>query len=45
MRRDQPHCRWVEEVGLQIPLIVRLEGTNVDAGKDMLGTQFEHFSC
>ena len=26
----------VEEVGLQIPLIVRLEGTNVDAGKDII---------
>jgi len=26
----------VEEVGLEIPLIVRLEGTNVDAGKDII---------
>jgi succinyl-CoA synthetase beta subunit len=26
----------VEEVGLQIPLIVRLEGTNVDAGKEII---------
>ena len=26
----------VEEVGLTIPLIVRLEGTNVDAGKDII---------
>merc|ERR1712072_634124 len=26
----------VEEVGLQTPLIVRLEGTNVDAGKDII---------
>ena len=32
----------VEEVGLQIPLIVRLEGTNVDAGKDITGTRVEH---
>jgi succinyl-CoA synthetase beta subunit len=26
----------VKEVGMQIPVIVRLEGTNVDLGKKML---------
>jgi succinyl-CoA synthetase beta subunit len=26
----------VKEVGMQIPVIVRLEGTNVDLGKEML---------
>jgi succinyl-CoA synthetase beta subunit len=26
----------VKEVGVQVPVIVRLEGTNVDAGKDLL---------
>ena len=34
-------CRWVnafdtKEVGLSIPLIVRLEGTNVAAGKEII---------
>jgi len=28
----------VKEVGMQIPVIVRLEGTNVDLGKTMLQT-------
>ncbi len=28
----------VKEVGLQVPLVVRLEGTNVDAGKKLLST-------
>jgi succinyl-CoA synthetase beta subunit len=28
----------VKEVGMQIPVIVRLEGTNVDLGKKMLQT-------
>jgi succinyl-CoA synthetase beta subunit len=28
----------VKEVGMQIPVIVRLEGTNVDLGKEMLRT-------
>ena len=28
----------VKEVGLKIPLIVRLEGTNVDLGKDIINT-------
>jgi succinyl-CoA synthetase beta subunit len=27
----------VKEVGLKVPLVVRLEGTNVDLGKDILG--------
>jgi succinyl-CoA synthetase beta subunit len=26
----------VEEVGLDVPLVVRLEGTNVDLGKQIL---------
>jgi succinyl-CoA synthetase beta subunit len=26
----------VKEVGLQVPLVVRLEGTNVDLGKDII---------
>jgi succinyl-CoA synthetase beta subunit len=26
----------VQEVGLAVPLVVRLEGTNVDLGKQML---------
>jgi len=26
----------VKEVGLQVPLVVRLEGTNVDLGKKIL---------
>jgi succinyl-CoA synthetase beta subunit len=26
----------VKEVGLKVPLVVRLEGTNVDLGKDIL---------
>jgi succinyl-CoA synthetase beta subunit len=26
----------VKEVGLQVPLVVRLEGTNVDLGKQIL---------
>ncbi len=26
----------VKEVGLQVPLVVRLEGTNVDAGKKII---------
>jgi succinyl-CoA synthetase beta subunit len=26
----------VKEVGLKVPLVVRLEGTNVDAGKKIL---------
>ena len=28
----------VTEVGLQVPLVVRLEGTNVDRGKDIINT-------
>ena len=28
----------VKEVGLQVPLVVRLEGTNVDLGKQILGS-------
>ena len=28
----------VKDVGMQIPVIVRLEGTNVDLGKQMLKT-------
>ncbi len=28
----------VKEVGLQVPLVVRLEGTNVDAGKEIINT-------
>ena len=27
----------VEEVGLEVPLVVRLEGTNVELGKQILG--------
>jgi succinyl-CoA synthetase beta subunit len=27
----------VEEVGLKVPLVVRLEGTNVELGKQILG--------
>jgi succinyl-CoA synthetase beta subunit len=27
----------VKEVGLQVPLVVRLEGTNVDLGKKIIG--------
>jgi succinyl-CoA synthetase beta subunit len=27
----------VKEVGLKVPLVVRLEGTNVDAGKKIIG--------
>ena len=27
----------VKEVGLQVPLVVRLEGTNVELGKTILG--------
>jgi succinyl-CoA synthetase beta subunit len=26
----------VKEVGLQVPLVVRLEGTNVEKGKDII---------
>jgi succinyl-CoA synthetase beta subunit len=26
----------VKEVGLKVPLVVRLEGTNVDAGKNII---------
>jgi len=26
----------VKEVGLQVPLVVRLEGTNVEAGKEII---------
>jgi succinyl-CoA synthetase beta subunit len=26
----------VKEVGLRVPLVVRLEGTNVDLGKDII---------
>ena len=26
----------VKEVGLKVPLVVRLEGTNVDAGKEII---------
>jgi succinyl-CoA synthetase beta subunit len=26
----------VKEVGLQVPLVVRLEGTNVELGKDII---------
>ena len=26
----------VKEVGLKVPLVVRLEGTNVDLGKDII---------
>jgi succinyl-CoA synthetase beta subunit len=29
-------CKAVEEVGLSVPLVVRLEGTNVDEGKRIL---------
>ncbi len=29
-------CKAVEEVGLKVPLVVRLEGTNVDEGKRIL---------
>ena len=29
-------CKAVEEVGLTVPLVVRLEGTNVDKGKTIL---------
>ena len=28
----------VSEVGLRVPLVVRLEGTNVERGKDILAT-------
>jgi succinyl-CoA synthetase beta subunit len=28
----------VAEVGLRVPLVVRLEGTNVERGKDILAT-------
>ena len=28
----------VKEVGLQVPLVVRLEGTNVDKGKEIINT-------
>jgi len=28
----------VKEVGLEVPLVVRLEGTNVDAGKEIINT-------
>ena len=28
--------RQVKDVGVKIPVIVRLEGTNVEAGKDLL---------
>ena len=28
----------VTEVGLQVPLVVRLEGTNVEKGKEILNT-------
>ena len=28
--------RWVNEVGLSVPMVVRLEGTNVELGKRML---------
>jgi succinyl-CoA synthetase beta subunit len=28
----------VKEVGLQVPLVVRLEGTNVEQGKDIINT-------
>jgi len=29
-------CTAVKEVGLKVPLVVRLEGTNVDLGKKIL---------
>ena len=29
--------RAAETVGLTVPLVVRLEGTNVEAGKEILG--------
>jgi len=29
-------CTAAKEVGLEVPLVVRLEGTNVDAGKEIL---------
>src|SRR3989304_1080072 len=32
----------VKEVGLQVPLVVRLEGTNADIGKTMLGDSGVH---
>ena len=28
----------VSEVGLRVPLVVRLEGTNVERGKDIIAT-------
>ena len=28
----------VKEVGLQVPLVVRLEGTNVERGKEIINT-------
>jgi succinyl-CoA synthetase beta subunit len=28
----------VKEVGLQVPLVVRLEGTNVEKGKEIINT-------
>jgi succinyl-CoA synthetase beta subunit len=28
----------VKEVGLRVPLVVRLEGTNVDKGKEIINT-------
>jgi succinyl-CoA synthetase beta subunit len=28
----------VKEVGLKVPLVVRLEGTNVDRGKEIINT-------
>ncbi len=28
----------VKEVGLKVPLVVRLEGTNVEAGKEIINT-------
>ena len=28
----------VKEVGLKVPLVVRLEGTNVDVGKEIINT-------
>ena len=34
--RVRPIIAAVKEVGLKVPLVVRLEGTNVDLGKDII---------
>lgn len=32
----QQHAGIIAQVGVRVPLVVRLEGTNVEAGKDIL---------